>query len=71
MDILHQANSFYLGWGTLCLINAVLAQGKNRSGLNWFIISIFIGPIATFLLAIMQKFPSKQSVISSNKIERE
>jgi hypothetical protein len=42
--------SYYVGWGTLALINAGLAQGKNRSGLNWFLLSLFLGPIATFLL---------------------
>ncbi|WAA08613.1 hypothetical protein [Fervidibacillus albus] len=47
---------FYVGWGTLALINAGLAQGKNRSGLNWFILSLFLGPIATFILvAFMDK----------------
>ena len=49
---------YFLGWGTLCLINAVLAQGKNRSGLVWFFLSIVLGPIATLLLAIMEKLPS-------------
>lgn len=44
------SNEFYAGWGTLTLINAGLAQGKGRSGLNWFVISLFLGPIATFLL---------------------
>lgn len=38
------------GWLTLALINAGLAQSKNRSGLNWFVISFFIGPFATLLL---------------------
>ncbi len=42
--------SYYVGWGTLALLNAGLAQGKNRSGLNWFLLSLFLGPIATFLL---------------------
>jgi len=47
---------FYeVGWGTLSLINANLAQAKNRSGLAWFFISLLIGPIATFLLAIWNK----------------
>ncbi|WP_199171887.1 hypothetical protein [Sporosarcina sp. P13] len=46
---------YFVGWGTLALINAVLAQGKNRSGLNWFILSIFLGPIATLLLALLSK----------------
>ena len=39
-----------IGWGTLALINAGLAQGKNRSGLNWFLLSLLLGPIATFFL---------------------
>lgn len=43
-------NSWYAGWGTLSLVNAGLAQGKGRSGLNWFLISLLLGPIATFLL---------------------
>jgi len=46
---------FYVGWGTLTLINAGLAQSKNRSGLNWFLLSLFLGPIATFLLVISKK----------------
>ncbi|ACA40659.1 conserved hypothetical protein [Lysinibacillus sphaericus C3-41] len=29
-------NQYFVGWGTLALINAGLAQGKNRTGLNWF-----------------------------------
>ena len=43
------------GWGTLALINAGLAQGKNRSGLNWFLLSLLLGPIATLLLVILDK----------------
>lgn len=42
--------SYYIGWGTLALINAGLAQGKNRSGFNWFILSLLLGPLATILL---------------------
>ncbi len=41
---------YAIGWGTLALINAGLAQGKNRSGLNWFLLSLLLGPIATFVL---------------------
>ncbi len=41
---------YYVGWGTLALINAGLAQGKNRSGLNWFLLSLLLGPLATLLL---------------------
>lgn len=46
-------NEFYAGWGTLALVNAGLAQGKGRSGLNWFLLSLFFGPLATFLLVAM------------------
>jgi hypothetical protein len=41
---------FAVGWFTLALVNAGLAQGKNRSGLGWFFLSVFLGPIATFIL---------------------
>ncbi len=46
---------YYVGWGTLALINAGLAQGKRRSGLGWFIASLFLGPIATLLLVVMPR----------------
>lgn len=46
---------YFVGWGTLSLINAGLAQGKNRSGLNWFLISLLLGPIATFLIVVFEK----------------
>ncbi|MEE8468496.1 MAG: hypothetical protein V3T22_08580 [Planctomycetota bacterium] len=46
------------GWGVLALINAGLAQGKNRSGLAWFLISLLLGPVATFfLVAFCEKLP--------------
>ncbi len=48
-------NQFFVGWGTLALINAGLAQGKNRSGMNWFLLSLFFGPIATFFLVVSDK----------------
>ncbi len=44
---------FYVGWGTLSLINAGLAQCKGRSGLLWWLRSLLIGPIATFLIVIL------------------
>jgi len=53
-------NDFVVGWGTLTLINAGLAQGKNRSGLAWFLISWLLGPVATFILvAFMEKLPDR------------
>jgi hypothetical protein len=52
---------FYAGWGTLALINAGLAQGKNRSGLNGFLASLLLGPLATFLLVISDKYRESDS----------
>ena len=46
---------YAVGWGTLALLNAGVAQGKNRSGLNWFLLSLFLGPFATFFLVIFDK----------------
>ena len=51
-----QANSgFFVGWGTLSLINAGLAQSKGRSGFLWWLISLSAGPIATFLIVVLPK----------------
>ena len=43
---------YFVGWGTLALINAGLAQGKKKSGLLWFLLSLLFGPIATLLIVI-------------------
>ncbi len=43
------------GWGTLSLINAGLAQAKNRSGFLWWLTSLFIGPLATLLIVVLPK----------------
>ncbi|MDQ0883056.1 hypothetical protein QFZ73_004067 [Peribacillus sp. V2I11] len=48
-------NSYFVGWGTLALINAGLAQGKNRTAMNWFLLSLFLGPLATFMLLFAEK----------------
>ena len=47
---MHGYVSTGAAWLTLSLVNAGLAQGKNRSGWNWFVISLFLGPVATFLI---------------------
>lgn len=49
------SSEFAVGWGTLALINAGLAQGKNRSGLAWFFGSLFLGPIATCIIVLLDK----------------
>ena len=50
-------SAFFVGLGTLSLINAGLAQSKNRSGLLWWLFSLFLGPIATFLIVVLPKGP--------------
>jgi len=44
-----------LSAGELALINAGLAQGKNKSGLIWCLLSLVLGPIATFLIVVLDK----------------
>lgn len=44
---------YAVGWFTLALINAGLAQGKGRSGLAWWLVSLFIGPVATLLIVLL------------------
>lgn len=43
---------YSVGWLALSLINAGLAQGKNRSGLGWWAISLLLGPVATLLIVL-------------------
>ena len=46
---------FAAGWGTLSLVNAGLAQAKQRSGLLWWAFSLVLGPIATFLVVVLPR----------------
>ncbi len=50
-------SDFAVGWVTLSLVNAGLAQGKGRSGFNWWLASLFLGPIATLLLVLTEVKP--------------
>lgn len=45
-----EPSQYAVGWGVLALITAGIAQGKNRSGLAWFLVGLLLGPIATFIL---------------------
>lgn len=45
---------FFVGWGTLSLINAGLAQSKGRSGFLWWLGSLLLGPVATFLIVVCE-----------------
>ena len=59
-EYIEVGKQYFVGWGTLMLINAVLAQGKNRSGSVWFFISLLVGPIATLILALVPKLPEEK-----------
>jgi len=48
-----QNPEYVVGWGTLALINAGIAQGKGRSGFLWFLLSLLLGPVATFFLVLL------------------
>jgi hypothetical protein len=49
------SREYVVGWGTLALINAGLAQAKGRSGLMWFLASLLLGPVATFLIVVLDR----------------
>lgn len=50
---MNDYQQYFVGWGTLSLINAGLAQSKHRSGLIWCLLSLLLGPIATLLIVVL------------------
>ncbi|MEZ6032342.1 MAG: hypothetical protein R3C17_04560 [Planctomycetaceae bacterium] len=54
---MHNQTQFFVGLGTLSLINAGLAQSKRRCGLLWWLLLLFLGPIATFLIVVLPPIP--------------
>ncbi len=44
-------------WLLLAVLNALWARGMNRSGMNWFVISLFVGPLATILIRVWPRLP--------------
>ncbi len=57
---MNEPTQFAVGWGTLSLINAGLAQGKGRSGLLWWIFSLFLGPLATLMIVALHPLPPRE-----------
>jgi bacteriorhodopsin len=41
-------------WASLALVNAGLAQTKGRSRWYWFLFSLVLGPVATFLIVVWE-----------------
>jgi hypothetical protein len=58
--IMNYKSEYAVGWFTLSLINAGLAQAKGRSGLGWWFASLFFGPICTLLIVVLD--PVKPSI---------
>lgn len=52
---------YAVGWFTLALINAGLAQGKGRSGFAWWLVSLLLGPIATLLIVLFDPVPPRSA----------
>jgi hypothetical protein len=62
--------SFTGGWGTRSLINAAVAQSKNRGAATRLIASLFLGPVAAALLVLMPKYEATpEGLVREQKIE--
>jgi purine-cytosine permease-like protein len=57
---MNYRGEYAVGWFTLSLINAGLAQTKGRSGLGWWLASLIFGPICTLLIVVMDPVKSRQ-----------
>jgi hypothetical protein len=55
-----QHTEYAVGWFTLSMINAGLAQSKGRSRSNWWLASLLLGPIATFLIVFTDEKTDKK-----------
>jgi hypothetical protein len=47
------------GWLALALVNAGLAEQKNRSRWTWFLVSLVLGPIATLFIVTWERAPER------------
>jgi len=61
MTLGHETGGYAVGWFTLTLINAGLAQSKGRSGLAWWLASLFFGPICTLLIVTLDPVKRPES----------
>jgi hypothetical protein len=51
--------NYFLGWGTLALINTAIANVDGRSPFEYFVGSLFFGPVITLMLGITKHDPDK------------
>gem|GEM_PF-1404275 len=64
---LGQDTGYVMGWFTLSLINAGLAQATRRSGSGWWVVSLFFGPIATLVLVLTYGTPEQAQQRAAHK----
>jgi hypothetical protein len=59
---------YAVGWFTLSLINAGLAQAKGHGGLFWWLASLLLGPVATFLIVVfLDRVPAPPAAAPPSK----
>ncbi len=66
LSCMDEGREYFLGWGTLMVINAAIARSMGRSALVWFLWSILFGPLATLLLAIFG--PPEKSELDKERL---
>jgi purine-cytosine permease-like protein len=59
MTAIENSGQYAVGWFTLSLINAGLAQSKGRSGLSWWLASLLLGPICTLIIVLSEPVKPK------------
>jgi hypothetical protein len=58
--MIEHRTEYAVGWFTLSLINAGLAESKGRDRLGWWVVSLFFGPIATLLIVLLDPVPARK-----------
>ncbi|MGN7966702.1 MULTISPECIES: hypothetical protein [Microbacterium] len=48
-------------WTSVALLAGGYARTRNRSAWTWFLLTLFFGPIAAFLLVVWEPVPQKRS----------
>ncbi|MDY0908809.1 hypothetical protein [Microbacterium sp. CFBP9034] len=51
-------------WVTMAILAGGLARTRNRSPWYWFLLTVFLGPIAAFLLVVWPALPARTGVAS-------
>ena len=52
MDVDYLGPTVSALWVTVAILAGGFARTRNRSALAWFVLTVFLGPIAAFLLVV-------------------